>query len=417
MKGFGLLIATLFAFSVARLLGANAWGEFSLALSLVTCGAIIGAAGFDTLLLKETSAAKQTSSSVPQLYRLTSRITILLSFVIAGLLFIFASFIAAAVFRNPALTQSFQIAAFAIPAFTCINVHAGILQGRKQLKKYVFIRFVSHHAGGLVLFLLLFWFLTDFYIVILAYTLSLWLVAAISYAWVRNSGHLLSQEGIPLPSQQSLQTAPVIREAAPFMVAALLFFMKGWIDTIMIGIFLDEMYVGIYHISLKLTALLTIVLSAVSAVSTPLFSASYSAGDINALRRHVHHSSAIVFVTSLPIFLILIVFPEQILSLFGDEFRIGKVSLIILATGGLFNAYFGAAGYFMQMTGSQSALQYITFATVVAGIILNVLLIPLFGIAGAATATTISIAGWNISCAVYIKKRYAVNAFYFSKIK
>lgn len=411
MKGIGLLIATLFAFSVARLLGATAWGEFSLALSLVTCGSIIGAAGFDTLLLKETSALKHTLS-ISQIYRLTSRITIVLSLTIAGLLFIFASFIATTLFQNPTLTLSFQIASFAIPAFTCINIHAGILQGRKQLKKYVFIRFVSHHAGGLILFLALFWFLSDFYIVTLAYTLSLWLVAAISYMWVRNDGDLLSQEEIPLSSQQKLQPATVIREAAPFMVAALLFFMKGWIDTIMIGVFLDEMYVGVYHITLKLTTLLAIALSAVSAVSTPLFSSAYSSGDTESLRSHVHQSSAIIFFTSLPIFLILVIFPEQILSLFGDEFTIGKTSLIILAIGGLFNTYFGTAGYFMQMTGSQTTLQYITLATVIAGIILNVLLIPVFGISGAATAATISIAGWNISCAIYIRKKYAVNVFY-----
>lgn len=402
-------MAYLFAFSVARLLGADAWGEFSLALSLLTFGAIIGASGFDTLLLKESSSG-QSKYSLGPLYRKSSLLSIGISVVIAAVLYLSATTIASIFFSSPGISLSLKIASIAIPAYTFLNINAGILQGLKQLKKYVFIRFVLHHVGGLLLFLALLLFFRGSHIVILAYTISLYLISGISYLWVRKERHIMPKD--PPVFSTAIKPSRLLLIASPFMLASLLFFIKGWIDTILIGVFMDETSVGIYNIALKLTALLGITLSAVSAVSTPLYSEAYSAGDRQSLQNHVDQSSAIVFYTSFPFFLALTLFPEQILTLFGDEFRSGSKALVILAFGGFINAYFGAAGYFMKMTGSEIKLQRITFVTVVIGIILNFSLIPGFGIEGAAIATALAITGWNISCTIYIKKNYDVGVYF-----
>lgn len=409
IKISGLILATLFAFTVARTLGANAWGEFSLSMSLITFAAIIAAAGFDTFLLKTASSRGNTSLSSP-LYQKIARISFLLSIITAAILYISAPVIAGSFFNNPGLEYSFKIASAAIPPYAFLNINAGLLQGLKQLKKYVFIRFVSHHAGGLLLFLLLLYFQRDHHIVILAYTLSLYLFAGLSYLWTRKAAPF--ENGPFAATEKPSGTRALLMNGFPFMLAALLFFMKGWIDTVMIGVFMNETDVGIYNITLKLTAVLGITLSAVSAVSTPLYSEAYASGNIQKLKEHVSKSSAIVFYTSLPLFLILILFPENILSLFGDEFTAGTTALIILAAGGFINAYFGAAGYLMNMTGSEVVLQYITLVAVAVGILLNYYLIPPYGLTGAAGATTLTIAGWNIACALYIKIKYSVHVFY-----
>lgn len=413
MKITGLILATLFAFIVARTLGANAWGKFSLALSLITFAAIIAAAGFDTFLLKITSSRNNINPEPDSVYRKTLQLSFLISVVMASLLYVSSSVVASSFFNNPELTHFFKIASFAIPAYAFTNINAGFLQGLKAIKKYVFIRFVAHHAGGLLLFLLLLSFQRNDHNVIIAYTVSLYIIAGISYLWVRNRDPERNRRSFK-PSKP-LHSLTLLIKGFPFMLAALLFFMKGWVDTIMIGIFMNETNVGIYNITLKLTTILGVTLSAVSAVSTPLYSEAYSSGNLEQLKEYVSKSSAIVFYTSLPLFLVLILFPEIILSLFGDEFRAGATALIILAAGGFINAYFGAAGYLMKMTGSEVVLQYITLITVLAGILLNYYLIPAYGLTGAATATTIAIAGWNIACAVFIRKNYSVSVYYVPK--
>ncbi|HKK83578.1 MAG TPA: polysaccharide biosynthesis C-terminal domain-containing protein, partial [Atribacterota bacterium] len=72
----------------------------------------------------------------------------------------------------------------------------------------------------------------------------------------------------------------------------------------------------------------------------------------------------------------------------------------------------GAAGYFMNMTGCQVVLQRITFVTVIIGLLLNIYLIPIYGIEGAAGATALAICIWNIWCVIYIKKRYNIGVYY-----
>jgi O-antigen/teichoic acid export membrane protein len=414
MKVSGLLLATLFAFAVARTLGAAAWGEFSLSLSLIMFTGILAAAGFDTFLLK-TSAARAVTEFNDTVYQRTIRISIIVSVITGSILFLSAPVIASSFFHNPGLTLSFKIASFAILPHAFLNINAGLLQGFKELKKYVFIRFVSHHAGGLLLFLILLLVYKENHSVILAYTLSLYLFAGLSYLWTRKARSLTTGQTNTKTAVSNTRT--LLMSGFPFMLAALLFFMKGWIDTIMIGVFMNETDVGIYNITLKLTAVLGITLSAVSAVSTPLYSEAYASGDIQKLKEHVSKSSAIVFYTSLPVFLILILFPGPILSLFGDEFTAGTTALIILAAGGFINAYFGAAGYLMNMTGSEVVLQYITLAAVLIGIALNYALIPLYGLTGAAGATTITIAGWNSACALYIQRVYSVHVFYIPGVR
>jgi O-antigen/teichoic acid export membrane protein len=414
MKIIGLILATLFAFIVARTLGAEAWGAFSLALSLLSAASIISVFGFDTYLLKISSSRSETNSAA-NVYRKTVWITSILSALSATLLYFSAPVIASHIFKNPELSSTFKIASFAIPPYVFINIHAGLLQGYKKIRKYVFIRFVSHHAGGLLLFLLLLSFQTANQSVILAYTISLYVVAILSLWWVKSS--VPAYVECSSEEKSTFEISELLIKGLPFMLASLLFFLKGWIDTIMIGVFMNETNVGIYNITLKLTAVLGISLSAVSAVSTPFYSEAYSSGNIQKLKEHVSKSSAIVFYSSLPIFLILILFPGPILSLFGDEFTAGTTALIILAAGGFINAYFGAAGYLMNMTGSEVILQYITLAAVLIGILLNYVLIPLYGLTGAASATTLTIAGWNIACALYIKRVYSVHVFYIPGIQ
>ncbi|NBC66320.1 MAG: oligosaccharide flippase family protein, partial [Bacteroidetes bacterium] len=328
----------------------------------------------------------------------------------AILLYWNSSWIAHRIFNNPGLTPSFHIAAFAIPAYAMINIHAGVLQGLKKLKKYLFIRFISHHALGLLLFLMIFWFRNIDSIVIFSYTMALYLIMGMSVYWVRVEKKQRDYTDSSDPDPAVSKT--LLRRSLPFMIAALLFYLKGWVDTIMIGIFLEETQVGIYNIALKLSALLGITVSAVSAVAAPGFSKTFSSGDMIKLRKNVQYSSSIIFFTTLLPFLLLVLFPEIILSLFGTEFSGAGTVLIILAVGSFINAFFGMAGYLMNMTGNQIPLQYFTLVAVITGILLNLWLIPTLGTEGAALATMITIIAWNLMCVIFLIKKYGIHSYY-----
>jgi len=70
------------------------------------------------------------------------------------------------------------------------------------------------------------------------------------------------------------------------------------------------------------------------------------------------------------------------------------------------NVFFGAVIYILDMTGKQTISRNILLLTSILNIALNWYLIEIYGIKGAAIATTISILFWNIIGIIYVKKIY-----------
>ncbi len=95
----------------------------------------------------------------------------------------------------------------------------------------------------------------------------------------------------------------------------------------------------------------------------------------------------------------------------------GKNVLIILCIGSFLSAIAGSVGYFMQMTDSQVAFQNISLAASVLGFSLNLVLIPVLGIEGAAISTCATMIFWNGTCVIYIKKKYSLVIAYIPFLK
>lgn len=104
----------------------------------------------------------------------------------------------------------------------------------------------------------------------------------------------------------------------------------------------------------------------------------------------------------------------MLLSLFGSEFTVGYSALVILTVGQLVNALAGSVGFIMTMTGHQREAAWVTFGSTVLNISLNAILIPRFGIEGAATATAFTTALMNIVMFGYVQKRLQLNPTVFT---
>ena len=91
---------------------------------------------------------------------------------------------------------------------------------------------------------------------------------------------------------------------------------------------------------------------------------------------------------------------------FGLDFIEGKTALYVLLFGQLINVLCGPVGYILMMTNKQKILRNIIVVSALLNISLNILLIPEYGILGAAFATTASLILWNISSLIYVYKKY-----------
>ncbi|GAB4386056.1 MAG: lipopolysaccharide biosynthesis protein [Elainellaceae cyanobacterium] len=180
-------------------------------------------------------------------------------------------------------------------------------------------------------------------------------------------------------------------------------------DTLMIGGFLGTKAVGVYGAAFKTAGWVSFILVAVNAIAAPMFATLYAEGDRAGLQQMVSAIARWMFYPALVMALGLFIFAEPILSVFGSEFVVAKWAVMALAVGQLVNVGAGSVGYLLNMTGHQNQCARVIGYAAVLNLVLNLLLIPLLGVLGAAIATAISMSVWNIWLNRLVVKHLDVN--------
>ena len=104
------------------------------------------------------------------------------------------------------------------------------------------------------------------------------------------------------------------------------------------------------------------------------------------------------------------------MGVFGEEFIIGKTALVLITIGQFVNAASGSVGNIMNMTGREKPLRNILVIASILSVLLNYLLIPMYGINGAAVANMVSVVFWNLTAVIYTKVKIGINSFYLPLI-
>jgi O-antigen/teichoic acid export membrane protein len=184
--------------------------------------------------------------------------------------------------------------------------------------------------------------------------------------------------------------------ALPFTLISGAGIINSHADIIMLGWLASEEDVGIYNVAIQAGTLVAFGLHAANAVIAPQFAKLYAQGDMARLQNLVTQSARVILLSAIPIALVFIFAGGTIVSfIFGAEYVDAHAALAILATGQLINAGFGSVGYLLSMTGHERFSARILWQTALLNVLLNTVLIPLYGLVGAAIASAVSLAIWN----------------------
>ncbi len=400
MRMSGKAMAYVFALVVARTLGAEAWGRFSLAFVVVNLGAIVALLGLDTVAVRFVAEARAAGAGaeIGRIVRRMLAVVLPWSVVVAVGVWAVSPLVADAIFGKSHLAGYFQRGAWAVPPFVVLTLCGQALRGLKRVGVSELLQQVLRTAFPLAVLWALLTFGSGEVRVLDAFVIGMWALAVVAGTTLA----VLVRRQPGGEAETSRSTGELLRTSFPLLLAGSLVFLKGWIDTIMVGAFLDEAAVGVYDIAFKLGALIIIPLGAVNSIAAPKFAELCGTRDQAGLQRFVTYSTTAISACALPVFLALVLFPEVVLGLFGPEYVQAATALRIISVGMLINALAGSVGVFMQMTGRQVVYQYISVAVVAVSIALSYLLIPRFGINGAAVATTASLVAFNVAAAAYI---------------
>lgn len=175
--------------------------------------------------------------------------------------------------------------------------------------------------------------------------------------------------------------------AFPIFLIEGFYFMLTNADVIIVGIYLPPEKVAVYFAAAKTMALVHFVYFAVKAAAAQRFSALVSGTDRTALARFARQTVQWTFWPSLLVGGAVIAAGPFLLSLFGPSFQAGHLIMVILFAGIITKAMIGPGEVLLTMAGKLKICATIYAVALTANLGLNVLLIPLWGLHGAAAAT------------------------------
>lgn len=206
-------------------------------------------------------------------------------------------------------------------------------------------------------------------------------------------------------------------------VAVTMFFISGTYqitsqtDTVMLGAMINTDTAGLYNVATRVAMIAAFPLFVTNIIGAPMISELYASGKTEDLQRMLRSIVRITAMATLGIALVLLVSGSWILLLFGGDFTAGYPALLLLVMGQLFNTLSGASGHLLTQTGHHRAAAAIMASAALINVLLNFLLIPMFGMVGAALATTFSLICWNVGMVIYARRSLGLDPSILSVLK
>jgi len=205
---------------------------------------------------------------------------------------------------------------------------------------------------------------------------------------------------------------PWVGSFLPLSLFAGLQLLDSQASVLFLGFLATPEEVGLFRVAATGAALVAFGLNAVNMAMAPQISRLYSAGELQKLQRTITLSTRIVALVSFPVALIFIIFGKAIIGfVFGQEYVSAAPALAILCIGQLVNASAGSVALVLNMTGNEKYTIIGAVTALLTNCVLSVLLVPAYGLLGAAIGFSISLSAWNILLMFFAKKYTGVNTF------
>lgn len=402
------ILGFFFTFVVARLMVAEIYGRFMYIFTFVSFFNTLATFGFGQGLVSFLPKLEE-EDKVDEMKSLISFdfiFSFILSVIIILILIANKNLIALNILNNSSLADLLAWVAPILILNAFIGISRGVFRGSNSINIYIKGHdFISPIFK--LIFIVVFYFVgLEFFGVLISYYLSLFFSLIYFLIKIYKSGYMGK---VNLKFKKTYISH--LKFSFPLLLTGLLGFFINKTDTFMIGYFLSESEVGIYNIALKVGTMSNFSLVAFITMFAPLISKLFHKGELDKLANIYKAITKWILAINLSFLSIILLFNENILLLFGKEFLFGSAALILVACGQTVNAAVGPAEQVNIMTGYPQYAFYNNLVTVIVNVVLNYLLIPIYGISGAAIASLVSVATVNIIRVLLVYKNYKFHPY------
>lgn len=387
---------------LARMLGPEAFGLYAIGWTILRITGLIAPLGLHNGVIRFGSHYwRKDPLGLKGVLFQSLGFVLFSSLLMSSALFLLAPWLAEEVFQKPDLTVILRWFALGLPLMAGLKVASAATRITQRMKFAVYAEDLSQPAVNLVL--VLFFYLLGWRLLgaVAAIVISFGIAIVLALYYVK---HLFSKT-----FSARLKSGPSIRKLLTFSLqasfAGIFILLTFWSARLFIGYFRPAAEVGIYQAIDQVPFLFTMILNAFNAIFSPMIADLYHRREFERLEELFRVSTKWGFYLSLPMFLVVCFAPqEMIIVVFGSEYVSGALPLVILVIAQLINVGTGAVGFLLIMTGRQN--HWLVFSSVILflHIILSLLLIPRWGMTGAALATACSISGLFLGGLFQVKR-------------
>jgi O-antigen/teichoic acid export membrane protein len=231
-------------------------------------------------------------------------------------------------------------------------------------------------------------------------------ILAMSLACVISFTLLFKQIGFKLAKvKPEYDTRRWSKSAVAFFTIGLLYTLNSKVDIFLLGLLKGNREVGVYNILMRVSEIIGFTLVIINFVMAPLIARLFEEGSLALLQKMIIRSAQVTMLIGLPVTILIMVFRSYILHFFGVNFMNASDALLILCVGQFVNIATGSVGTLLMMSGYEKFSILSSAVSIIFNIVLNVTLIPIYGVIGAAIAASVSLAIWNSFAYFFVRTK------------
>jgi O-antigen/teichoic acid export membrane protein len=388
---------------LARVLGAEALGIYALGMTMVGFLSALSAVGLPQSAVRFVSAYSATGK-MKSLGGFMARSTFLLlcwNLALGALLLLAGGWVAVHFYHTPALNRYIGLFALIMVFGTMSMFFSQVLVGYKNVaRRTVVMNFVGTPLMMvLTLCLIALGFGLGGYIAAQASAAAVTTVLLVVMAW-----QLTPKEARSSFTVRTRLDKEVVTFSAISLSLVFLQFLMAQADRVLIGYYLNARQVGIYAVAMALVVFVPAILQSVNQIFAPTISDLHARGNYELLGRIFQTLTKWILGLTVPLAAMMIIFSRPLMGIFGPEFEMGWVILVIGTVGQLVNCGVGSVGNLLLMSGNERRLIRIHAVAAAIMVVLTGLLLPRWGIAGAALGSAVTTVVMNVWTLVDVRR-------------
>ncbi len=389
------ILAYFYRITIARYYGPEVYGLFSLALMVIGFFIAFASLGFSEGLLRfiPIYRAKKQYSNIAYLLKF-ARKTLLISGIIAGIImFLFSDFIAVSIFNEPSLKLFLQIFAFLVPIQIFSNIYLSVLRANERINAFSFSYNILQNIVKLIfIFIFILFFISAPHAIAFSYMLGIIATLSFSYLFAKvKIKEIFNQTNPPKDvSKKILQS--FFSYSWPLVLFGIIGTLLFWVDTFSIGLFKDAYFVGIYNSAIPIATLMAFSGELFLQLFSPLITRTLAQKRFNVAKELSKQINKWIFIINLPLLVLILFFPGVFINFFwGADYLAAETALRFLAFGMFIFSLSSVSRSLLSSKGKSKILLINLICISAINLLLNFLLVPKYGINGAAIATMASL--------------------------